>query len=60
MGNTSIKRSGADSYLMKLSEKNKIGEGSFGAVYKIETKDKRTACAVKFFKIPFQMMSDLE
>jgi hypothetical protein len=29
-------------------------------VYKIKTKEKKTACAVKIFKIPFKLMSSLE
>jgi hypothetical protein len=37
MGNTATK--GPDAYLMKLTEQNKLGEGAFGAVYKILTKD---------------------
>ena len=45
---------------MKLSENNKLGEGAFGAVYKIMTKDLQTACAAKIFKIPMKMMSTLE
>jgi hypothetical protein len=39
---------------MILSENNKLGEGAFGAVYKIMTKDQKTACAAKIFKIPFK------
>ena len=45
---------------MKLKDKNKLGEGAFGLVYKIMTKDKQIACAAKIFKIPFKMMSSLE
>jgi hypothetical protein len=37
MGNTAT--SGEKAYSMKLTEKNKLGEGAFGAVYKIMTKD---------------------
>ena len=44
---------GEKAYSMKLTDKNKLGEGAFGAVYKIMTKDKKTACAAKIFKIPF-------
>ena len=51
---------GEKAYSMKLTDKNKLGEGAFGAVYKIMTKDKKTACAAKIFKIPFKMMSSLE
>ena len=57
MGNSS---SGEKTYSMKLTDKNKLGEGAFGAVYKIQTKDKQSLCAAKVFKIPFKMMSTLE
>jgi hypothetical protein len=43
-----------------LTDKYKLGEGAYGAVYKIMTKDKKIACAAKIFKIPFKMMSSLE
>jgi hypothetical protein len=45
---------------MKLNDKNKLGEGAYGAVYKIMTNDEKTACAAKIFKIPFKMMNSLE
>lgn len=45
---------------MKLIDKNKLGEGAFGAVYKIMTKDKKTTCAVKIFKTSFKKMEPLE
>ncbi len=51
---------GEKAYSMKLKDKNKLGEGAFGSVYKIMTKDKQIACAAKIFKIPFKMMSSLE
>ena len=51
---------GEDAYSMKLTDKNKLGEGAFGAVYKIMTKDQKKACAAKIFKIPFKMMNALE
>ena len=51
---------GEDAYSMKLTDKNKLGEGVFGAVFKIMTKDQKTACAAKIFKIPFKMMNALE
>jgi hypothetical protein len=37
MGNAANK--GVDAYSMKITDKNKLGEGAFGAVYKIMTKD---------------------
>jgi serine/threonine protein kinase len=58
MGNAASQ--GEKAYSMKLRDKNKLGEGAYGAVYKIMTKDKKTACAAKIFKVPFKMMSSLE
>lgn len=45
---------------MKIKDKYKLGEGSYASVYKIMTKDKKTACTAKIFKIPFKIMSSLE
>ena len=45
---------------MKLNDTNKLGEGNYGEVYKIMTKDKQTTCAAKIFKVPFKQMSSLE
>ena len=58
MGNTAT--SGPEAYEMNLTEKNKLGEGAYGAVYKIMTKDEKTACAAKIFKVPFKIMNSLE
>jgi hypothetical protein len=44
---------------MKITEENKLGEGTFGPVYKIMTKDEKTTCAAKIFKIPFKYMTSL-
>ena len=49
--------SGQKAYSIKLTEKYLLGEGAFGHVYKIKTKDKKVACAAKIFKIPYKMMS---
>ena len=57
MGNSA---QGEKAYSIKLTEQNKLGEGTYGTVYKIKTKDKQTLCAAKIFKIPFKMMSTLE
>ncbi len=55
MGNA---QSGENAYNIKLTETNKLGEGMYGAVYKITTNDKdKKLCAAKFFKVPFQAMS---
>ena len=51
MGNTAT--SGPDAYKMKLTDQSKLGEGAYGAVYKIMTNDEKRACAAKIFKIPF-------
>ena len=45
---------------MNVTEKNKIGEGAYGVVYKIMTNDEKIACAAKIYKIPFKMMNPLE
>jgi serine/threonine protein kinase len=45
---------------MKLTEQNKLGEGTYGTVYKIMTKVNQTPCAAKIFKIPLKMMDSLE
>ena len=48
---------GEKAYSIKLDEMNKLGEGAYGTVYKIKTKDKKVTCAAKFFKVPYKMMS---
>ena len=58
MGNTST--TGPDAYKINLKENNKIGEGAYGTVYKIMTKDEKTDCAAKIFKLPAKMMNSLE
>jgi serine/threonine protein kinase len=70
MGNAATKRSaatnepaatsGPEAYLIKLTEENKLGEGQYGTVHKIMTRDNKTACAAKIFKVPFKIMSTLE
>ncbi len=58
MGN--VATSGEKAYQMILTDKNKLGEGSYGTVYKVMTRDNKTACAAKIFKIPFKQMNTLE
>jgi serine/threonine protein kinase len=59
MGNSATK--GPDAYHMKLTKENKLGEGTYGAVYKIKTKSKPSIpCAAKIFKIPLKMMDSLD
>ncbi len=51
MGNN---QSGEKAYNIKLNDKNKLGEGMYGAVYRIKTNDKeKKLCAAKFFKVPY-------
>ncbi len=57
MGNAT---SGPKAYSIKLTEDNKIGEGTYGEVYKITTKDQKTVCAAKILKMPFKMMKPLQ
>jgi hypothetical protein len=51
---------GEKAYSMKLTENNKLGEGAYGTVYKILSKDKERVYAAKIFKIPLKMMNSLE
>jgi hypothetical protein len=51
MGNT--ESTGEKAYSMKLTDKNKLGEGAYGAVYKVLTKENERPCAAKIFKVPF-------
>ncbi len=58
MGNKSAQ--GEKAYTIKLRDKYKLGEGAYGTVYRIKTKDKKTKCAAKIFKVPLKMMNQLE
>ena len=42
----------------QFTAKNKIGEGLFAEVYKIQRNNKD--CAAKLFKIPFDAMNSLD
>ena len=59
MGNAAPE-SGEEAYNIKLDEKNKLGEGSFAAVYKIERRRDNKLCAAKIFKISLSNMSSKE
>ena len=48
MGNAASK--GKDAYSMKLTYKNMLGEGVFGAVYKIMTKIRRQQAQLRSSK----------
>ncbi len=54
MGN----KTGQENYNMDLS--NKLGEGSFGKVYKITTKHTNIECAAKIFLTPKEDMKPFE
>ena len=57
MGNN---QSGEKAYNIELNDKNKLGEGMYGAVYRVKTNDKeKKLCAAKFFKVPYKSMSML-
>ena len=47
-------------YDIDLSDKNLLGEGSFGKVYKIYRKVDGLECAAKFLKIPLEFMDQNE
>jgi serine/threonine protein kinase len=47
---------------MKLTQENKLGEGSYGEVYKVEHKNHGPGCtcAAKIYKVPYKKMKTLE
>jgi serine/threonine protein kinase len=49
MGN--VPNSGEDAYNITLNKENKLGEGAFARVYKIERKFDEQLCAAKILKI---------
>ena len=54
------KSSSQDAYTIDFSQQNKLGEGSFGDVFKIKRKIDGLECAAKIFKIPFEYMDSNE
>ena len=54
MGNSGL--IGEKAYKIDLSEKNKLGEGSFAEIYKIKRRSDNKECAAKIFKLPFKSM----
>jgi serine/threonine protein kinase len=54
------KSSREDAYNIELTEENKLGEGSYGEVYKIRRKEDGLLCAAKFFKIKIEHMNSIE
>ena len=44
---------------MELDDENKVGEGCFGGIYKINKKDNKKVYAVKRLNIPNFMMDSL-
>jgi len=57
MGNSKSNTIGERAYKIKLTEENKLGEGSFAMVYKIKRKIDDHLCAAKFFKVPLSLMN---
>lgn len=55
MGNDQSK-----AYSIKLTEKNRLGKGTYGTVYKITKKDTQTLCAAKIFNVPCKEMKDID
>ena len=47
-------------YNIKLTDENKLGEGSYGQVYKILRKSDGLMCAAKILKIPLDLMDTNE
>jgi hypothetical protein len=47
---------GKKEYIMKLSDKNKLGEGPYSTVYKVTSKDKQAVYAAKIYYFPFELM----
>ena len=45
---------------MKLTKENKLGEGSYGTVYKIMTKDQKHEFAAKIYNVPSDLMTSME
>ena len=54
------KSSIADAYNIDFAEENKLGEGSFGQVYKISRKSDGLECAAKFIKVEVDCMDSNE
>ena len=60
MGNAETSTSREEAYSIKLTNENKLGEGSYATVYKIMSKEDQKARAAKIFKVPFDSMIQLD
>ena len=47
---------GEGAYKMEISEKNKIGKGSYAEVYKIKRKDNNQVFVATIFRVPISML----
>ncbi len=54
------KASSETSYNMDLTDQNLLGEGAYGWVYKIQRKNDGLMCAAKLFKVPIDVMDNIE
>ena len=60
MGNNASLNAETETYKLKLTEDNRLGEGSFGDVFKITNKITKEIFAGKFIKIYKENMSSTE
>ncbi len=51
---------GKKEYIFKLSDKNKLGEGPYSALYKVTTKDKEGIYVAKIFSFPFELIEAIK
>ena len=57
MGNTA---SGPGAYTLNFTPENRIGEGTYADVYKVQKKDTKEWCAAKLHKIPLSFFDSLQ
>ena len=57
MGNSA---SGPDAYTINLTSENRLGDGQFANVYKVQKKDTKKLYAAKLLKAPLSFIHSLE